>query len=708
MSVAVQLAMSTEFFDAFVGLPVGVQKRVRQLISKFRANPTASGLNYETISGAPDSQMRSLRINKAYRAIVHRPPKGNTYMLLWADKHDAAYRWATRHQCRVNTETGAIQIYKPRWEIDQGVPGGSSPARKVSGPFASLRPRQLMRLGVPSAMTHDVRRWMSETELDENKSRLPLEAYESLFYYLAGDSYEALVRDREAPKDPIDPNDLTKALLRDDSRSRFVLIHDEVELEEMLDAPLEKWRVFLHPTQRKLVERDRNGPVRVLGGAGTGKTVVAIHRARWLARRNGRKKVLFVTFTRNLAIDIKNNLSQICTEHEMKRIEVRNLDSWVTGYLKSRKCDFEIQFRRDRHAWKQALANKPTDMKLPDEFYRVEWNQVIQDNGITTEDEYKKVSRIGRGTPLNRSGRIKVWRVFEEYRRQLSERGLKEIDGAYAAATELIRSEEADLGYSSVVVDEAQDIGQQAFRLIRQLAPEGKNDLFIAGDGHQAIYDRRVVLGRCGINIRGRSFKLKLNYRTTEQTRCWAERLLEGRDINDLDGGSDNNLGIRSLTQGPKPVLRTYGTREEQVKAIADYLKELQERGERLGNTCVLARTTKERNALGDLLCEEGLDVVVLGRGSDDESDKGVRLATMHRVKGLEFVRVVLASVNEGLVPLPFFMAKAPDEVRRAEEETRERALLYVAASRAKKELLVLSYGTPCPFLSERAKITGR
>ena len=702
MSVAVQSAMSIEFLDALGRLPRPQQKGARSLVSKFTRNPTSPGLNYETIHGTKDPRMRSLRIDGSYRAIVHRPAVGNIYMLLWADKHDEAYRWARRHQCDVNPETGSIQVYQPQTAAPLGI---KTPAKQAlpppPGPFASLRARELTRLGVPAAMADQVRGWTGEEELERNKNRLPQEAYESLFYFLAGDSYEKLVRYREIRAGRVDPNDLATALLRDDSRSRFVLIHDEIELEAMLNAPLEKWRVFLHPTQRKLVERDRNGPVRALGGAGTGKTVVAMHRARWLANREGSKKILFVTFTRNLAIDIATNLRQICGEKEMKRIEVRTLDSWVRGYLKSRRCDFEILYGQDEHAWRQALGMKAEDLKLSDEFYRVEWSQVVQANGITSERDYKKVSRVGRGTALNRAGRIKVWRVFEEYRRQLAERGLKEVDDAYAAATALIHSAQEDLGYSSVIVDEAQDIGPQAFRLIRALVPEGKNDLFITGDGHQAIYDRRVVLGRCGINIRGRSFKLKLNYRTTEQTRGWACRLLEGRDIDDLDGGKDDNSGIRSLTEGPKPVVRNYSTDVEQAKAIADYLKALVKAGERLGNTCVLARTHKEKNAIRDLLLSEGLKVVVVEKESDDGSVDGVRLATMHRVKGLEFERVVLASINRNLVPLPYLIRNAPDNERRETVETMERALIYVAASRAKKELLVLSYGNPSRFLAK-------
>ena len=359
MSVAVQSAMSIDFLDALGRLPRHQQKGARALVSKFTRNPTSPGLNYETIRGAKDRQMRSLRIDESYRAIVHRPVEGNTYMLLWADKHDEAYRWAKRHQCDVNPETGAIQVYQPQTVTPPSTQGtikhGLPPPQ---GPFASLRARELTRLGVPAALAAQVRGWTGENDLERNKERLPLEAYESLFFYLAGDPYEKLVRDREVRLDPVDPNDLAAALLRDDSRSRFVLIHDEVELEAMLNAPLEKWRVFLHPTQRKLVERERNGPVRVLGGAGTGKTVVAMHRARWLANQEDSRKILFVTFTRNLAIDIENNLRQICGEKEMKRIEVRTLDSWVKGYLKSRQCDFDILYGQDDHAWRQALGMK--------------------------------------------------------------------------------------------------------------------------------------------------------------------------------------------------------------------------------------------------------------------------------------------------------------------------------------------------------------
>ena len=510
----------------------------------------------------------------------------------------------------------------------------------------------------------------------------------------------ASFRDRGIPNESIDTDDVETALGRDDARAQFVVIHDEFELEAMLNAPLEKWRVFLHPTQRKLVDRDFNGPVRVLGAAGTGKTVVAMHRARRLARAVGSGTILFVTFTRNLATDIRNNLGLICNEAEMRRIEVRTLDSWVTAYLSRRNYEFSIQYGEQKEAWRQALQLMPTDLDLPEEFYRVEWEKVIQANGITAESDYKSVSRIGRGTGLSRRDRIKAWRVFEEYRRQLAERGLMEVDEAYGAAAALIRNEGGAQGYSSVIVDEAQDIGPQAFRLVRAIVPEGANDLFITGDGHQAIYGRQVVLSRCGINIKGRSFKLKLNYRTTEQTRRWSSHLLEGRNIDDLDGGTDSNSGIRSLTKGPEPTVRNCRSAAEQADAIAEHLRSIKASGGQLRDTCVVTRVNKERDSVGGLLRARGLDVFTIEREGDDPQIGGVRIASMHRVKGLEFERVVIASMNARLVPLASVLSRAPDEVSRQAAETTERALVYVAASRAKQELLVTSYGEPSPLLA--------
>ena len=344
------MAMSSDFLDAFARLPASQQRSVRTLITRFNADSTASGLNYERIQGARDRKLRSLRIDGSYRAIISKPEQGNVHMLLWADKHDEAYTWAKRHRCDINPETGAIQVYEPdpessaeAYAIHDDQPadvGGSArlteDVEARSPAFLDLRDCQLTRLGVPTAMLAEVREVRDDAGLDGMQARLPVEAYEALFLYLAGESYEQLVAGREAPA-RVDTDDFASALNRAESRTRFVVAEDDLALEAMLNAPLEHWRVFLHPTQRRLVERHWNGPVRVLGGAGTGKTVAAMHRARWLARNLPEDRILFTTFARNLATDIENNLRSICSPEEMSRIEVTNLDRWVVRFLRGKR-----------------------------------------------------------------------------------------------------------------------------------------------------------------------------------------------------------------------------------------------------------------------------------------------------------------------------------------------------------------------------------
>jgi len=700
------MAMSADFLSAFAKLPSQQQRQVRTMIGRFERDSRASGLNYEKIAGAKDPNMRSLRIDGGYRAIVLKPTAGNVHVLLWADKHDDAYQWATRHACTINAETGALQVYQPRQAAKQST---EAPPAGSPGIFGKLRPRQLVRLGVPADMTPEILEIRGEEALEEVAPRLPVEAYEALFLYMAGETYEQIILDRETPSEPVDTTDFEGALGRDDTRARFVVIDDDRELEEMFSAPLERWRVFLHPSQRRLVERHWNGPVRVLGGAGTGKTVVAMHRARWLARSlPPGARILFTTFTRNLATDIESNLRGICTPDEMKRIEVVNLDRWVYRYLRGKRFRFRLIFGRQQDAWREALAKRPRELELGDHFYNDEWEQVIQANGVTTREEYLRVARTGRGVRLNRAARAGVWRVFEEYRAQLAERGVMEVADCYRVATALLEQERADAdpatasrsrGFTSVVVDEAQDMVAPAWRLIRGIVPKNRDDLFIVGDAHQRIYSHyRIVLGRYGIEIRGRSRKLRLNYRTTEETRRWAASLLDGYSIDDLDGGADDNRGVRSIAHGPEPHLQGFATRDEQATWIVHYLKKLLNENEPLRGVCIVARTRHERDALREELAGADLPVEVLEAESPDDASGGVRLATMHRVKGLEFDRMVIASVNDRFVPLDATV-KGLEGPARSAAETAERALLYVAATRAKKELTILSFGSLSPFL---------
>lgn len=696
-----KVAISADFFSAFSALPKAQQSKVSKFITNFQKNPRSPGIHYEKINAAVDSAMRSVRIDQAYRGIVLQPEKGNVYMLLWVAQHDAAYDWSSRHRCAINAQTGAIQVF----EVEEGSIAPTVQARDdshIPGAFVELKDKELMRLGVPEPLLPLVRQVKGEKDLEDSENRLPQEAFEGLFMYLAGYRYDEIINEREFQEIKVDTSDFDVALERLTTRSKFVIVDDEIELQAMLNAPLEKWRVFLHPSQRRLAQGERSGPVRVLGGAGTGKTVVAIHRAKWLAENfaDDQHKVLFTTFTKNLATDIEKNLSSICSAQALARIEVINLDRLVSQFLRKRKYDYSIIFGNEgKKYWELALSLKPVELGFPDAFYFEEWQKVVQPHSIETLEQYRRVSRVGRGTRLGRADRVKVWPVFEEYRTLLTRSKKKEVDDAYRDVAALLEREKKGGGYCSVVVDEAQDMSTQAFKLIRRLVKEGPNDLFIVGDGHQRIYGRnKVVLSQCGINIRGRSKKLRVNYRTTEEIRCSAVGLLEDCPVDDLDGKTDDNKGYRSLTHGNPPEVRRFASLEEQCQFVTEYLTKKQETAS--DNVCIVARTKAHLEPLGSVLEKAGLIVRQIKADQADDGDVGVvRLATMHRVKGLEFDEVLLTSINKGVVPWPMNVEDKGDSVEARMADMEERALLYVAMTRARKRVMVLGYGELSEYL---------
>ena len=528
--------------------------------------------------------------------------------------------------------------------------------------------------------------------------RLPL--------FAAGYTLDEVFRDfvKSADKDEqIDAEDYEAALEKPDSKRRFLVVEDDLALQEILESPLEKWRVFLHPSQRSLVENDWNGPVRVLGGAGTGKTVVAIHRAKWLVEnvfKGENDQILFTTFTRNLAADIKENLAKICSSDLMRRIEVVNLDRWVSGFLKKNGYTYDIDYgKRSKPLWEKALTLAPSELGLDDSFYREEWDRVIQPQAISSFAEYLKATRIGRGIRLTRQKRKSIWPVFEEYRLLLNENSIREVDDAMRDACAIIKDKGDVLPYKAIVVDEAQDMSAQAFKLIRQMiiGGEQKNDLFIVGDAHQRIYRHKIVLSHCGINIIGRGRQLKINYRTTEENRRWAVNLLKGISFDDLDGSSDEQKGYKSLIHGVNPKVNLSESFQKEVDFIINYLDEIDDS---LNEVCLVARTHDLLKQYEGALKTKGKETYFIRRSeAEDRRKPGIRLATMHRVKGLEFDRVIIAGVNECIVPLKVEWATTNDPVIERDREIQERALLYVAATRAKREVLVSSFGNPSRFL---------
>jgi superfamily I DNA/RNA helicase len=564
-----------------------------------------------------------------------------------------------------------------------------------------------MLLGVPEALLPAVRAVSSDEALSRLIEWVPQDCVDGLILLAEGKPIEAVIEEleRQRPAD-IDPTDVAAALETPESQAQFLVITDDDVLEAMLSAPLERWRVFLHPSQRRLVERHWSGAVRVLGGAGTGKTVVAMHRARWLAQQliasGATGRVLFTTFTRNLATDIRANLTKICSPEQLQRLEVIHLDGWVMNFLKSQGLQVRVFNDEARDScWSLAMDMADTALGYSDRFYREEWKEVVLAQGCRSRDDYLMARRVGRGTRLNREQRSRIWPVFDAVRAEFRQRGLWEPEEAKQIATDLLdRSEQPPL-YAAVVVDEAQDLDGASFLLLRALVGEPRaNDLFIVGDPHQRIYGKPLVLSRCGIDIRGRARKLRINYRTTEETRAWATAILQDLDFDDLDGGSDPASDYRSLLHGDHPLVQGFEDPADEQRFLVSTLRQLRDEQQSLASTCVTARTKRAVEKLDGLLKAEGFATRVINADeSDDPSDPALRLATMHRVKGLEFDQVFLPGLTADQLPLRRVLDDCPDQLSKEQFEQPERSRLHVAATRAKTRVVVSFSGQPSPFL---------
>lgn len=701
------VALSNDFFKAYGNLPAKAQSKVAAFIGKFRDNPRSPGLNYEHIDGGKDKQIRSLRVDQEIRCIVRAPEQGNTYVLLWIDKHDEAYQWARRKTCHVNRISGALQVMDVEAAKD-AVAQGALPTQAL---FSACGDDQLMLLGVPEALLPAVRAVGNQDELGRLIEWVPQACVDGLILLAEGHEITDVLDEleRQQPERPVDLDDVATALNTPESQAEFLVLTDDDELEAMLSAPLEQWRVFLHPSQRRLIERNWNGPVRVLGGAGTGKTVVAMHRARWLAKQwidaHQPGRILFTTFTRNLATDIRSNLTKICTSEELKRIEVVNLDRWVMGFIKDQGLTVRV-FSNDarQEAWDAAMNFASTEegaKTFSDSFYKEEWRDVVLANDCRSRDDYLQARRIGRGTRLTRQDRAQIWPVFDALRGELRQRGLWEPEEAKQLAADRLKQANRSALFQAVIVDEAQDLDVASFRLIRALAgPTHVNDLFIVGDPHQRIYGKPVVLGHCGIEIRGRSRKLRINYRTTEETRAWATSVLHGLNFDDLDGGADPSSDYRSLLHGDHPLVQGFQDPADEQKFLLDLIRQIQSEQGTLASTCIAARS-KTLEAMQRMLKRETIaHRVIEADEADDPSDPSLRLATMHRVKGLEFDQVLIPGLTAEQMPHRKTLSTCPDTVSKELFEQQERSLLHVAATRAKKRVVVSYSGQPSTFLS--------
>ncbi|MFI1958209.1 UvrD-helicase domain-containing protein [Streptomyces althioticus] len=709
-----QLAFAQSFWDGYESLEKPVRAGVRKAMAKFQAMTAAElnadkGLHLESVGNARDKRMRTIRVTDFWRGVVLAPDDGSdVFLLVNVLPHDDAYTWAAKRLYSANSATRALEV-RNAVALDELTPVYETAARSASRLlFEHVSDGTLRELGIDDQVLRAARSLASKTQLEAFSTLLPEDQLEVLQYLAEGFSPEEVYRDvvavrrpADAPAEPVE--DLATVIANTPARIR--LVTGPQELEEALEKPFAAWRVFLHPSQRRVAYRTSyGGPVQVTGGPGTGKTVAALHRVKHLLDRSDDSRILLTTYTNALAAGLRDMLGLLLDEDEklLARVDVTTVDAFANGVVRAGSANTPkpIGDREQRQLWEKVV--KQLDLPFTARFLTQEYRHVVLAQDLRDLDAYLGASRRGRGTGLGPARRQEVWSGVARFERLLRDRGQTTHLGICARAADLLA--EGPAPYAHVVVDEAQDLHPAQWRVLRGAVATGPDDLFITGDPHQRIYDCRVSLGSLGIATVGRSFRLRVNYRSTEEILSWSARLLAPVTVEALEGeGTDSLAGYRSLLHGGRPRAQGYATRQEETEALVDRVRELLDDGLAPHEIGVCARFNLSLDAAEEKLKTAEIPVVRV-KGQTAQGAEGVRLATMHAMKGLEFRAVSVLGVGEGSVP--FTREITPREADAPQHEAdllRERCLLFVACTRAREALSVTWSGAASPFLEHVA-----
>jgi hypothetical protein len=674
--------IAPQLFACLARLALQDQGRVIEFIRDFQENPASPGISLERVR-VRSAQVWSGRVSRDLRAILFKD--GEIWAILYADHHDAAYAWAERREIGRHSVTGALQIVESVEtvrEVERVIEVLVEP--EATPLFAPYEDAYLLSLGVPETWLPTVRQVRDDDQLLLVCDKLPQDVAERLLTLGAGE----LV----TPPAPL-PSD-RPVVEAPDTRRRFYVVEDAGELAAVLAAPLDRWLVFLHPSQRELVEREFKGPSKVSGSAGTGKTVVALHRARHLARQG--EKVLLTSFVSTLCENVARNLSKLCTDEERAQITVSTVHRQVLELLRQVQSPPRPATDEDTRQLLEQL--RPLHAPSFDRaFVESEWVHVVRLQGLSSWDEYRGAARTGRGRGLAVKERKALWSLFQAVLEALAERGQMDWAGLCGRAEELLVTGAVASPFTAVIVDEAQDLKPPELRFLKALCGSRPENLMLCGDAGQRIYPGGFRLGAVGIDVRGRSSVLKLNYRTTEQIRRSADRML-GDVADDMDGGDEGRSGTRSLLRGPEPVFAGFPTRERELEAGVDLVRSWLADGLSPEDIGVFSPTNKRVEAFGAALTEAGVPWTALSESTDPGGGR-VQLGTMHRAKGLEFKVVLVMDCGDSVIP-NLFTRRIDDAPDREAALAREQHLLYVAMTRARDELRVSWTDSPSRFLA--------
>lgn len=711
------------FTDSLARLTGEEQKAVKTTAFDLQMDPSAPGMQLHKLDKAKDRNFWSVRVSRDVRLIVHRTQ--DSLLLAYAGHHDDAYQWAERRRLEMHPRTGAAQWVEMRERVQEVlvpkyVEAAAAPAPKALA-FGSVSTDDLLACGVPLEWIDEVRR-ATDDSLLELCQHLPAEAAEALLDLATGavpaklratpaeeevmarasivaeDAMYALsVAEGALPEQGL-PD--TEAFEHPDARRRFRTVASVEELERALAFPWEKWTVFLHPAQREAVEKDYGGPARVSGSAGTGKTIVALHRAVFLTRANPDARVLLTTFSGTLANALRVKLRRLVGNEP--RIAER-LEVHATNVVARRL--YELNVGRSQIASPEVVGDLLKEAaevgggpNVRLRFLTTEWHDVVDAWQLETWEAYRDVARLGRKTRLPENQRKALWAIFERVREALAARGVVTYSGMLSGLVRHLTTLKRP-PFDFVVVDEAQDVSIAQLRFLAALGGDRPNGLFFAGDLGQRIFQQPFSWKAIGVDVRGRSRILRINYRTSHQIRARADRLL-GPELADVDGITEDRRGTWSVFNGPDPAIRVFESREAEAGAVGKWLAARVAGGLKPEELAVFVRSPKEVERARAALKVATLQHKVLDE--DVETAAGaVSICTMHLAKGLEFRAVAVMACDDEILPSQERIESIGDDTDLEEVYATERHLLYVACTRARDHLLVTGVNPASEFLDD-------
>lgn len=694
-----EFRIADTFTDSLARLTGDEQKAVKTTAFDLQMNPAKPGMQFHKIDKSKDKNFWSVRVNRDIRVIVHKSQA--SLLLCYVNHHDKAYGWAERRKLETHPKTGAAQLVEIRETVKEIVvpayvePEAPAPPEPIAPPiFADLPDDTLLGYGVPPEWLNDVKA-ANEDSLLALADHLPAEASEALLELATGGTPEvAEVSAELAGEVAADPFE------HPDAQRRFRVMANVEELERALEFPWEKWTIFLHPEQRRWVERDYNGPARVSGSAGTGKTIVALHRAAFLARQNSDVRVLLTTFSDTLANALQVKLNRLLSSEPRlgERIDVHSLPAIGLRLYKAHIGQADIIGRDRLRELIAGAAGAVEGHNFSLHFLVTEWEHVVDAWQLEDWEAYRDVMRLGRKTRLPEAQRKILWDIYERVRSSLKESGHITSAGLFDALAEKLAAD-STVVFDFAVIDEAQDVSVTQLKFLAALGGGRPNALFFAGDLGQRIFQQPFSWKSLGVEIRGRSHTLRVNYRTSHQIRNQADRLL-GPVVTDVDGNSEDRSGTISVFNGPAPEIRELDGEADEIDAVANWIVEQAKAGIEPHEFGIFVRSKQQLDRAQAAVEKAGMPFKILDQHVQTASGH-VSVSTMHLAKGLEFRAVAVMACDDEVIPLQERIETVGDDADLQEVYDTERHLLYVACTRARDHLLVTGVDPVSEFLDD-------